>query len=128
MLPRLTQPVNLVITVFIIVMPPLLPLWCLHAALVEEILSYGAKKKYQVSRSKPLPPSGKILHDLGKRVKEAEEVFSLSFTQYGSGTGRPDYACVQGSALTERRIVWVRVAMVEGKLKTIVDAMTTNAR
>ena len=94
---------------------------------MEEILSYGTKKKYQVSRSKPLPPSGKILHDLGKKVKEAEEVYGLSFAQH-TNAGRPDYACMQGSAITERRIVWVRVAMVEGKLKTIVEAMATNAR
>ncbi|KAL5477266.1 hypothetical protein EMCRGX_G024036 [Ephydatia muelleri] len=102
------------------------PKFTTFCALVEEILSYGTKKKYQVSRSKPLPPSGKILHDLGKKVKEAEEVYGLSFAQH-TNAGRPDYACMQGSAITERRIVWVRVAMVEGKLKTIVEAMATNA-
>ena len=93
---------------------------------VEDILSHGVKKRYRTSKSKPVTSSGKILHDVGKTYPEAASVYAKCFS--GSAADRDDYATMQTSSQAERKILWIRVALIEGKLRGIVGEVVKNRR
>jgi len=88
---------------------------------VENVLSYGVKKKFQSYRSKLITPSGKVLQDVGKTLPEAADIFTKCFGE--SSNGKAEYMLVQGLSPAERKMGWIRAALVEGKLQAIVDSI-----
>jgi len=104
----------------------LLFLSCLCAVSVEDILSYGVKKKYQGYRSKGVTSSGRVLQELGRSLPEAASVYQKSFDDHY--TGKEDYAQAHVVSNTDRKIMWIRVALVEGKLQAIVENLLKNSK
>ena len=80
---------------------------------VEDILSYGVKRKYQsYYRSKVIPASARVLQDLGKTLPEAAAVYENCFGE--SSKVKEDY--VMAVTPTEKKVVWIRVALIEGEV------------
>jgi len=93
---------------------------------VEDVLSHGVKRRYHVSKSKPITSSGKILHDLGKTYPDAASIYAKCFVD--TSDGQDDYTVVQTSSPAERKILWIRVAMIDGKLTKIVGEILKRRR
>ena len=91
---------------------------------VEDILSYGVKKKYHSFRSKVVTPSGRVLQDLGKTLPEAAAIYDKCFN--ADSAAKEDYTLVHVFSAAERKIVWIRAALIEGKLQAIVESITSN--
>jgi len=94
---------------------------------VEDILSHGVKKRYRASKSKPVTSSGKILHDVGKAYPDAASVYAKCFNG-AAAADRDDYATMQTSSQAERKVLWIRVALIEGKLRGIIGEVVKNKR
>lgn len=94
---------------------------------VEDILSHGVKKRYRASKSKPVTSSGKILHDVGKAYPDAASVYAKCFNG-AAAADRDDYATMQTSSQAERKVLWIRVALIEGKLRGIIGEVVKNRR
>ena len=94
---------------------------------VEDILSHGVKKRYRASKSKPVTSSGKILHDGGKAYPDAASVYAKCFNG-AAAADRDDYATMQTSSQAERKVLWIRVALIEGKLRGIIGEVVKNRR
>ena len=98
---------------------------------VEEVLSYGTHKQYQTSSHKlHNTASAKVLQGLTKTYPVA---FSIHQMCYGGEKkscleSRPDYAKVHADSSADKKIVWVRTALVEHTLKAIVDEILKNPR
>ena len=88
------------------------------------------RQRYQSSKSKQLTSSVKILHELGKTHPDAAAIHYKCFEAElkGAHEEREDYATLQTSSPAERKVLWIRVALVEGKLKSIVDELMRNPR
>lgn len=93
---------------------------------VEDILSYGVKKKFRTNRSKLTTPSGKVLQEVGKTSPEAADIYDKCFSE--SSEGKEDYVLFHGISLAERKVGWLRAALVEGKLHAIVQSIVANPR
>ena len=93
---------------------------------VEDVLSHRVKKRYHASKSKPVTPSVKILHDIGKTYPDAASVYAKCFIH--SSDEHDDYTVVQTTSPAERRILWIRVAMIDGKLPKIVGEILKRKR
>ena len=91
---------------------------------VEDILSYGVKRKYQSFRTKVIMPSGRILQDLGKSLPEAAAIYEKCFDE--NSMKKEDYAYIHVVSMAERKVGWIRAALVEGKLQTIVRGIMKN--
>lgn len=95
---------------------------------VDDILSYEVRHKY-VGKSKAVTSSGRVLQELGKSYPEAASLFNRCFEGgAGSGSDQEDYARLQSGSLTERRILWIRVALVDGKLQGVVEQLIRRSR
>ncbi len=112
-------------------LPPSLP----PSVSVEDVLSYGVKRRYRSSKSKPLPPSAKVLHDLAKTHPEAATVYEKCFSSLPQTPGgspnnstRDDYTAFQTNSPLERKVLWIRVALIEKKLQSIIDGLMKNPR
>ncbi|CAI8058571.1 Small G protein signaling modulator 1, partial [Geodia barretti] len=92
---------------------------------VEEVLSYGVRKRY--ATSKQLSSSAKILADLGRRFPVAAATFDKCYGAKSHSSSSEDYAHLVTSSTTERRILWLRVAIIENSLVTIVNEIIKNA-
>lgn len=92
---------------------------------MEDILSYGVKKRYQSYRSKVITPSGRVLQDIGKSLPEAAAIYEKCFGN--SYPDKEDYSFIHVSP-AERKVGWIRTALVEGKLQTIVKSIMDNPR
>ena len=101
------------------------------------MLSYGVRRRYHSSKSKQLPSSAKILHDLGKIVPEAASVYEKCFptarssASEGNSPGKlitDEYAVLQTSSPAERKVLWIRVALIEGKLLKIIEGLMQDPR
>lgn len=99
----------------------------LSSVSVEDIISYGVKRKYHsYYRSKVITSSGRLLQDLGKTLPEAASIYEKCFDE--SRKEKEDYTYVHGWSTSERKVVWIRAALIEGKLRTIVDSLFNNAK
>ena len=92
---------------------------------MEDILSCGVLKRYQsfYYRSK-LTASGRVLQELGKTLPEAAAIYKKCFED--SPKEREDYA--QAPTAAERKVVWIRAALIEGKLQVIVENFMKNPK
>ena len=88
---------------------------------VENILSYGVKKKYQANKSKVITPSGKVLQEVGKTLPDAADIYDKCFVE--TSAGKEEYMLVHGLSPAERKMGWIRAALVEGKLQAIVQSI-----
>lgn len=93
---------------------------------VEDVLSHGVKRRYHASKSKPVTSSVKILHDVGKTYPDAASVYAKCFVH--SSDEQDDYTVMQTNSPAERRILWIRVAMIDGKLPKIVGEILKRRR
>ena len=91
---------------------------------VEDILSYQVKRRYR--GNKTTTSSSRILRELGKTYPPALEVYNKCFGD--SKEGKDEYAVVQSGSPAERKVLWVRVALLEGKLADIVDSLVNKPR
>ena len=93
---------------------------------VEDILSYGVKRRYQSFRSKLITPSGRVLQDLGKSMPEAADLYDKCFSS--NLTEKEDYTFVHDVSMAERKVGWIRAALVEGKLQLIIGKIMKNPK
>ena len=94
---------------------------------VEDILSYEVRHKYHSGKGKAVTSSGRVLQELGKTFPEAASLFNRCF-EGGSGAEQEDYAKLQIGSATERKILWIRVALVDGKLQGVVEQLIKKRR
>lgn len=92
---------------------------------MENILSYGVKKKYQC-RSKMVTPSGRILQDVGKVLPDAAAIYEKCFSD--NSMDREDYYYVHVISMAEKKVLWIRAALIEGKLQGIVENIMNNPK
>lgn len=100
----------------------------IHAVSVEDILSYGVKRRYSTGKVKQVTPSGRVLQELGKTYPEAAELYSKC---YGEIVGnREDYVLASSSSprAADKKVIWIRAALVEGKLQGVVEQLMKNPR
>lgn len=93
---------------------------------VEEVLSYGVRRRYRSNKSKQLTSSAKILHEMGRTYPDAAALYSKCFVT--AAVEKEDYAILQSSSPAERKVLWIRAALVEGKLQGILDEIRKNPR
>lgn len=93
---------------------------------MEDILSYGVKKKFQSFRSKVVTPSGRVLQDVGKVLPDAAAIYKNCFSE--SGAEREDYYYVHVISMAEKKVLWIRAALIEGKLQGIVETIMNNPK
>ena len=91
---------------------------------VEDILSYQVKRRHR--GNKTITPSGRILRELSKSFPIALDVYNKAFSD--SKEGKQDYSTTQTSSATERKVLWIRVALVEGSLANIVEQLVGHPR
>ena len=114
-------------------------LYCLlysHAIVsVEDILSYEVRSKFHVSKGRGVTSSGRVLQELGKSFPEAASLFNRCFegspssgAEGSSSSSREDYAQLQSGSPAERKVLWIRVALVDAKLQTIVEQLMKKRR
>ena len=96
--------------------------------MVEEILSYGTHKQYRSSSHKlHNTASAKVLQGLSKSYPVAFSIHQMCYGGEKKSESRPDYAKVYASSSSaDKKIVWVRTALVEHTLKAIVDEILKN--
>lgn len=98
---------------------------------VEDILAFEVRSKYHVSKGRGATSSGRVLQELGKTFPEAASLFNRCFEgllSSGGGGSREDYAQLQSDSPAERKILWIRVALVDGKLQAIVEQIMKKPR
>lgn len=93
---------------------------------MEDILSYGVKKKYQSYRSRIVTPSGRILQDVGKVLPDATAIYEKCFSD--SAMEREDYYYTHAISMAEKKVLWIRAALIEGKLQGIVECIMNNSK
>ena len=99
------------------------------AVVVEEVLSYGTHKQYQTSSHKlHNTASAKVLQGLTKTYPVAFSIHQMCYGGEKKSESRPDYAKVHADSSADKKIVWVRTALVEHTLKAIVDEILKNPR
>ena len=84
------------------------------------------KRKYQSYRSKGVTSSGRVLQDLGKSLPEAAAIYEKCFD--ANSPIKEDYTHIHSLSAAERKIVWIRAALVEGKLQAIMDKLMSNPK
>ncbi len=89
-------------------------------------MSYGVKRKFQTNRSKVITPSGKVLQEVGRTLPDAADIFDKCFGE--NSDGKSEYMLVQGLSPAERKMGWIRAALVEGKLQAIVDSIVKSPK
>ena len=100
---------------------------------VEDILSFEVRSKFHVSKGRGATSSGRVLQELGKTFPEAASLFNRCFegsslSPPGAGGSRDDYAQLQSASLAERKVLWIRVALVDAKLQAIVEQLMKKPR
>ena len=98
---------------------------------VEDILSFEVRSKFHVSKARGVTSSGRVLQELGKTFPEAASLFNRCFegSPYtGAGGSREDYAQLQSDSPAERKVLWIRVALVDAKLQAIVEQLIRKPR
>ena len=96
---------------------------------MEDILSFEVRHKYQTSKGKLVTSSGRVLQELGKTYPEAASLFNRCFESSSSNGGdREDYVQLRSDSLAERKVLWIRVALVEGNLQGIVEQLLKKPR
>ena len=100
---------------------------------VEDILSFEVHSKFHVSKGRGVTSSGRVIQELGKTFPEAASVFNRCFegspsATAGTGGSREDYAQLQSGSPAERKVLWIRVALVDGKLQAIVEQLMKKPR
>lgn len=96
---------------------------------VEDILSFEVRHKYQTSKGKVVTSSGRVLQELGKTYPDATSLFNRCFESSSSNGGdREDYVKLQSDSPAERKVLWIRVALVEGNLQGIVEQLLKKPR
>ena len=97
---------------------------------VEDILSFEVRHKYHTSKGKVVTSSGRILQELGKTYPDAASLFNRCFeSSPGNGGDREDYVQLQSrDSPAERKMLWIRVALVEGNLQGIVEQLLKKPR
>ncbi len=102
---------------------PHVALSLLSAASVEEILSYRIKCRFiTMVPSKSL----RILQELSSSCTEAQHVYTECCRP--SSQSKDDYAIVRDSFSVDKKILWIRMAILEGKLAAILEKLVTNSR
>ncbi len=71
-------------------------------------------------------PSGRILQDLGKKLPEAAALYDKCFDV--NSREKQDYSFVHVVSPAERKVGWIRAALVEGKLQIIVGSIMKNRK
>ena len=113
----------------------------LYAAAVEEVVSFGVKKKYQSSftlMGTPQPPSVRILRTLalnkqnelavGLWQKAAAESRKLRESNEAEGGGAERRSVYTAQLVLEEKILWVKVALVEKVLLDFVNLLISQWR
>jgi hypothetical protein len=98
---------------------------------VEDILSFEVRSKFHVSKGRGATSSGRVLQELGKTFPEAASLFNRCYEgsgSPGSGGSRENYAQLQSESPAERKILWIRVALVDAKLQAIVEQLVKKPR
>lgn len=98
---------------------------------VEDILSFEVRSKFHVSKGRGVTSSGRVLQELGKTFPEAASLFNQCFegsSSSGAGGSREDYARLQSDSPAERKVLWIRVALVDAKLQAIVEQLMRKPR
>ena len=100
---------------------------------VEDILSFEVRSKFHVSKGRGATSSGRVLQELGKTFPEAASLFNRCFegsslSPPGAGGSRDDYAQLQSASPAERKVLWIRVALVDAKLQAIVEQLMKKPR
>lgn len=73
--------------------------------------------------------SGRVLQELGKTYPEATSLFNRCFESSATNSGEcEDYVLLQSDSPAERKVLWIRVALVEGKLQAIVEQLLKKPR
>ena len=98
----------------------------IHTVSVEDILAFEVRSKFHVSKVRGVTSSGRVLQELGKTFPEAASLFNRCFE--GAGGSREDYAQLQSDSPAERKVLWIRVALVDGKLQAIVEQLLKKPR
>ena len=93
---------------------------------MEDILSYGVKRRYSNTRMRSVTPSGRILQELGKTYPEASQLYSKCYGE--RERAREDYVLVGSSSPADRKVLWIRAALVESKLQGVVEQLMKNRR
>lgn len=99
---------------------------------VEDILSFEVRSKFHVSRGRGATSSGRVLQELGKTFPEAASLFNRCFEgsslSPGARGSREDYAQLQSDSPAERKVLWIRVALVDAKLQAIIEQLIKKPR
>ena len=94
---------------------------------VEDILSFEVRSKFHVSKGRGVTSSGRVLQELGKTYPEAASLFNRCF-EGSSAASREDYAQLQSGSPAERKVLWIRVALVDGKLQAVIEQIMKKPR
>ncbi len=70
--------------------------------------------------------SGRVLQDLGKTLPEAAAIYEKCFD--ANSPNKEDYTHVHTLSAAERKIVWIRAALIEGKLQDVVEKLMSNPK
>ncbi|XP_064404269.1 small G protein signaling modulator 1-like [Halichondria panicea] len=90
---------------------------------VEDILSYRIKCRFaSMVPSKSL----RILQELSSSCTEAQDVYTECCRP--SSQIEDDYARVRDSFSVDKKILWIRMAILEGKLAAILEKLVANSR
>lgn len=73
-----------------------------------------------------MTPSGKILQDVGKVLPDAAAIYEKCFSD--SSMEREDYYYVHVISMAEKKVLWIRAALIEGKLQGIVESIMNSTK
>lgn len=90
-------------------------------------MSYGVKRRYSSSKVKLVTASGRVLQELGKTYPEAAQLYSKCYED-NERTDKEDYVLVSSGSLADKKALWIRAALVEGKLQGVVEQLMKNRR
>ncbi len=91
---------------------------------MEDILSYRIKRQFS---TKSPSQSLKILQDLSTSCPEAQDVYTKVSEPFDPKS-EDYYVQIRTSFPVDRKILWLRVALLEGKLAAILDKLAANCR
>ncbi|XP_019848772.1 PREDICTED: small G protein signaling modulator 1-like [Amphimedon queenslandica] len=90
---------------------------------VDDVLSFGVRRRYVTSSRQPLTTSGRVLQELSKVFPVARSIYQMCYLPNTGKRVKPEYAGIHGDLSSERRILWIRVSLVERTMKAIIDQL-----
>jgi hypothetical protein len=92
---------------------------------VEDILSHGVRRRFisLLSSHNSLTSSGRVLQELSRVFPVARSIYQMCYGPKQKNKVTPDYARIQSNASYEKKILWIRTAIVEKTMSAIIHQL-----